>query len=64
MIDCSTAGLTVSVVVPEIDPIFAVISVAPAATAVATPLELTLATAGAADDQVTNDEMSWNVPSE
>lgn len=62
--DCSTGGVTVTVVAPATDPIVAVTSVAPGARAAATPLPVMLATPLLADDQLTNAERSRDVPSE
>src|ERR1019366_7796318 len=62
--DCSTGGVTVTVVAPATDPIVAVTSVAPGARAAATPLPVMLATPLFADDQLTKAERSRNVPSE
>ena len=57
-IDTSVAGVTVSVVLPEIVPDIALTAVEPAATGVARPLEpavlLTVATAAADEVQVTD----------
>jgi len=60
----SVPAVTVSVVVPEILFEVAVMVVAPAATAVARPLLLTVATAALDDLQVTRVVMLWVVPSE
>jgi len=56
--------LTVRVVLPEILPEVAVMIVVPAATAVARPLLLTLATDVLDEPQVTWEVISWLVPSE
>jgi len=67
-IETSVAGVTVSVVLPEIVPEAAVIVVEPAATAAASPLEpavlLTVATVVNEELQVTIAVMSWIVLSE
>ncbi len=62
--DCNTAGVTVSVTLPLIVPDVALMTEVPAATPVASPLALMPATVGVADDQATEVEMSFVVPSE
>ena len=67
-IDSSTAGVTVSVVDPEMLPDVAVIVVEPIATAVASPFDparlLMVATLVFEEFQVTNEETSWVVLSD
>ena len=67
-IDTSVADVTVRVVLPETVPDIALMTVEPAATAVARPLEpgalLTVATAAADEVQVTDAVRSWLVLSE
>jgi hypothetical protein len=60
----NTAGVTVSVVLPETRFSFAVMSDVPAAMAVAVPDVPMLATADVAEDHVTASVMSRDVPSE
>jgi hypothetical protein len=62
--DDRVAEVTVSVVVPEILPEVAVMLVAPAVTAVARPLLLTVATEVLDELQLTCEVKSWLVPSE
>ena len=67
-IDWSAAAVTVKFVIPDIVPNVAVIVVAPADTPVARPLLLTMATVEkmipAGDDQITDEVISPEVPSE
>jgi hypothetical protein len=68
IIELKVAAMTVSVVSPEMLPEMlsnvAVMSDWPAATPVARPLALTVATSGASDDQETDAVISREVPSE
>ncbi len=61
LIEISVAAVTISVVLSETGPDAAVIVADPAATAVARPLLLTVATLVFDELQVTDDEMSWLV---
>ena len=63
-IDVSEAALTVTVELPEIAPEVAVMSEAPAVTAVTTPLLSTVATASVPESHVTDVLISWRLPSE
>jgi len=58
------AGVTFSVTDPVILPLLALMVLEPAATAVATPLELIVAAAGLSEAQVTVEVMSELLPSE
>jgi hypothetical protein len=58
VIICSTAVFTVNAVLPEIEPIVALTTDAPAAAAVARPAVLIVATAGVPELHVTTDVRS------
>ena len=62
--ELKVAAVTVSVVFADVLPMVAVITDEPAATPVARPLALIVATRVSPDDQVTNAVMSSEVPSE
>ena len=62
--EVSCAGVTFSVTDPVILPLLALMVLEPAATAVATPLELIVAAAGLSEAQVTVEVMSELLPSE
>ncbi len=63
-IDCSTAGVTIRVALPEIEPDVAVMVEVPVAKPVAAPEPLMLATAVFAEAHATLALMSFEVPSE
>jgi len=63
-IETSVAGVTVSVVLPEIDPKVAEMTVEPAETAVARPLESAVATVVDEELQITDVVMGANELSE
>ncbi len=63
-IDESVAAVTTTVVVPEVVLNAARMAEVPATIALTSPVELTVATVVSAEDQVTRDVMSADVPSE
>ena len=62
--DCSVAAVIVSVVLPDTPADFAEMTDEPAATAVARPLAVIVATDVVLEAQVTDDVISCDVPSE
>ena len=63
VIRLKVAGVTVSVVLPDLIPEVAVMTEVPVATPVARPPGFTIATPNVPDDQVTDAVMSCEVPS-
>ena len=63
-IDCRTAGVTISVVLPDIAPNAAAIPTVPAVAPLARPVTFTVATVVLSEDQVTDVVIFCDVPSE